>query len=133
MDSSKEIDRPYTSHYRHPNLSPHVNDQIDGPFNGFSDKEVRSEVQKFLNNTTLQQHSMCFMKGAFISQNHRSFESIGDVGLTLTDKEKASLQQEAANRWRLPRALWPLMVISAIGAATQGWDESAINGGKTSE
>ena len=124
--------RQNTSQSRRPTLNfiPDINAQIHAPFDRFEEAEVRSEVTKFIKETTLETFTPFFEKGAFIAQNDRAFEGTRDDGLSLTDEEKEILQQEATSRWRHPRALWQLVILCAIGAATQGWDESAVDGGK---
>ena len=125
--------RRNTSQIRRPTLNsiPDINAQIHAPFDRFEEAEVRSEVEKFTKETGLEVYSLYFEKGAFIAQNDRAFEGTRDDGLSLTAEEKESLNRETTSRWRQPRALWQLVILCAIGAATQGWDESAVDGGKT--
>ena len=94
------------------------------------EEEVRFEVKKFMKETSLEFYSVYFEKGAFIAQNDRAFEGTRDDGLSLTDEERESLHRETTSQWRQPQALWIFVILCAIGAATQGWDESAVDGGK---
>ena len=113
------------------NSIPDINAQVHAPFDRFEEAEVRGEVKKFTKETTLEVYSLYFEKGAFIAQNDRAFEGTRDDGLSLEDEERKSLDRETMSRWRQPQTLWQLVILCAIGAATQGWDESAIDGGKT--
>ena len=140
MNNSKKRNRRYnraahlsrpltnTSQYRCPtlNLSEFIDDYIHGDFSGFSDKARK----RILERNILRQYIERFDKEAVIAQN--AFEGSCDNSLTLADEEEACSQQEAASRWTLPRAQWLLIVLCVIGAVTQGWDDSAINAGKTS-
>ena len=126
------MSRQKTSQSRRPtqNLLPDINAQIHAPFDRFEEEEVRNEVKKFMKETRLEFYSLFFEKGAFIAQNDRAFEVTRDDGLSLTDEERESLNRETTSQWRQPRTLWQLVLLCAIGAATQGWDESAVDGGK---
>ena len=136
MTSSKAgpigTSRHSTSQFRRPTLNsmPDINAQVHAPFDRFEEAKVRSEVANFTKETTLEFYSLYFEKGAFIAQNDRAFEGTRDDGLSLEDEEKESLDRETRSRWRQPRTLWQLVILCAIGAATQGWDESAVDGGK---
>ena len=121
--------RHNTSQIRRPTL-PDINAQIHAPFDRMEEEEVRSEVKKFMTETSLEFYSVYFEKGAFIAQNDRAFEGIRDDDLSLLDEERESLARETTSQWRQPRTLWQLVILCAIGAATQGWDESAVDGGK---
>ena len=124
--------RRNTSQNRRPtfNSIPDINAQIHAPFDRFEEADVRCEVEKFTKETGLEVYGLYFEKGAFIAQNERAFEGTRDDGLSLTAEEKESLERETMSRWRQPRTLWQLVILCAIGAATQGWDESAVDGGK---
>lgn len=124
--------RQQTSQSRRPtrNLLPDINAQIHAPFDRLEEAEVRNEVRNFMKETRLEFYSPFFEKGAFIAQNDRAFEVTRDDGLSLTDEERESLDRETTSQWRQPRTLWQLVLLCAIGAATQGWDESAVDGGK---
>ena len=121
--------RHNTSQTRRPTPAD-INAQIHAPFDGMEEAEVRSEVENFMTETTLGIYRVYFVKGAFIAQNDRAFEGTRDDGLSLTDEERKSLQREKTSQWRQPRRLWQLVILCAAGAATQGWDQSAVDGGK---
>ncbi len=110
-----------------------INAQIHAPFNLIEEDQLMLEAQNFVEENGLEDYQSHFLKGAFIAQNDRAFFTQHPPGgLSLTTKEADCLQQEidGTNRWRHPRALWQLVGLCAIGAAVQGWDESAIDGGK---
>ena len=123
------ISRHSTSQARRPTL-PDINAQIHAPFDRMEEEEVRSEVKNFMTETSLGLYSRYLEMGAFIAQNDRAFEGTRDDDLSLTDEERESLHRETTSQWRQPRTLWQLVILCAIGAATQGWDESAVDGGK---
>ena len=103
--------------------------QIHAPFNGLSQQQVNAKVETFIQETGLSLYREYFSKGTFISQNPGAFNGPRDDGLCLTDEEKSDLDEEEKKSWKHPAALWQLVILCAIGAATQGWDESAVDGG----
>lgn len=107
--------------------------QIHAPFDRLEEEQLRAKVEAFLQETGLRLWREYFLKGAFIAQNDRAFEGPRDDELCLEDEEKASLDEEEKRRWKHPRALWHLVILCAIGAATQGWDESAVDGGMATQ
>ena len=113
-----------------PNLTQDPSGQIHAPFNRLDEGEMNSIVDDFIHETSLSLYRQHFLKGAFIAQNDRAFDGPREDNLSLTEEESTSLQQEETRRWKHPRTLWQLVILCAIGAATQGWDESAIDGGK---
>ena len=140
MKNSKEKNRQYnraahlsrplanTSQYRSPTpgLSEFTDVCMHGDLGRFSDKATK----RVLESQTLRQYIERFDKEAVIAQN--AFEGSYDNSLTLVDEEEACFQQEAASRWRLLRAQWLLALLCVMEAATLGWSESAVSGGKTS-
>lgn len=50
-------------------------------------------------------------------------------GLTeLLDDERAALEYERDHKWHGPKMLWYSIALCAVGAATQGWDQTGSNG-----
>lgn len=46
----------------------------------------------------------------------------------LSAEEKTALQYEKDHKWHGPYKLWYSIFLCAIGAATQGWDQTGTNG-----
>ena len=104
--------------------------QIHAPFDRLEEGEIHRKVKEFIREIQLDLYHQLFLKGAFIAQNDRAFDHPRDDGLSLVEDEISSLREEKERRWKHPRTLWQLVILCAIGAATQGWDESAIDGCK---
>lgn len=104
--------------------------QIHAPYDRLPEAALREKIGNSIKETGLTRYHDLFLKGAFIAQNDSAFEGRRDDGGFLEDEERSSLKEEKSRRWKHPRTLWALVILCAIGAATQGWDESAIDGGK---
>lgn len=50
----------------------------------------------------------------------------------LSGDEKEALTYEKAHKWHGPFMLWYSISLCAIGAATQGWDQTGSNGANLS-
>ena len=115
------------------NLTEDPSAQIHAPFDRLDEEEINSRVDEFIQETGLGLYRQSFLKGAFIAQNDRAFDGPREDNLSLEDEERTSLKEEETRRWKHPRSLWQLVILCAVGAATQGWDESAVDGGKVSQ
>jgi len=100
--------------------------QIHAPFDRLTEAQLESKVEKFIWETGLSRYHQDFRKGAFLAQNDLAFDSDRDDRLLLLEEERSSLKNEGKRPWKHPRTLWALVILCAIGAATQGWDESAM-------
>ncbi|KAF7187086.1 putative polyol transporter 1 [Pseudocercospora fuligena] len=67
-------------------------------------------------------------KGALAAQNPDYPETIFE----LTAEDIKILQDEKLHRWRHPRTLYFMIILSSIGAAIQGWDQTGSNGANLS-
>lgn len=69
-----------------------------------------------------------FVKGALVARDPDDFHDIPD--LSPTDKEV--FQYEKDHKWWGPRMLYFAIGVCAVGAATQGWDQTGSNGANLS-
>lgn len=69
-----------------------------------------------------------FGRAALAARDPDRFELIKE----LTDEERAALQYEKDHKWHGPFMMWYSMGLCAIGAATQGWDQTGSNGANLS-
>ncbi len=111
------------------NLTQDPSAQIHAPFDRLDEEEINEKVEDFIQETRLSLFRQFFLKGAFLAQNDRAFDGPRHDSLALTDEERLCLNEEVTRRWKHPRSLWQLVILCAIGAATQGWDQSAVDGG----
>ncbi len=108
---------------------------IHAPFDGNTPDELHKKVDEFLKETQIGGWEEDIRKGAFLAQDDQAFNrDRPDIGnLSLSPEEKADMDLEANSKWKpwkQPRKLQALIFLCGIGAAVQGWDESAVGGGK---
>lgn len=63
-------------------------------------------------------------KGALIAQDPTAFESVD----LLDESDRVFLREETTHKWRQPKMLYYMVVMSSLAAAVQGMDEAVING-----
>lgn len=63
-----------------------------------------------------------------VAREPKRFEDIAE----LRADEQAALAYERGHKWHGPKMLWYSIGLCAIGAATQGWDQTGANGANLS-
>lgn len=76
----------------------------------------------------MSEHADLFGRAALVAREPNRFEAIPG----LSDEERNALAYERAHKWHGPRMLWYSIILCAIGAATQGWDQTGSNGANLS-
>lgn len=69
-----------------------------------------------------------FGRAALVARDPEHFAAIPD----LPEDERQALQYEHDHKWHGPKMLWYSIGLCAIGAATQGWDQTGANGANLS-
>lgn len=76
----------------------------------------------------MSEHADLFGRAALVARSPKDFENIAE----LTDDERAALIYEKNHKWHGPVMLWYSIALCAVGAATQGWDQTGSNGANLS-
>lgn len=76
----------------------------------------------------MAEHADLFARAAQVAREPKRFEALSD----LQADEKAALVYERDHKWHGPKMLWYSIGLCAIGAATQGWDQTGANGANLS-
>jgi hypothetical protein len=106
------------------------------PFRGKRPAEMNELIREFLERTQLHDIYHGFIrKGAFLAQDRHAFDERRrrDDDLSLDQEEIDALRREdpaTGNKWDQPWRLYALVACCSIGAATQGWDGTSVNGGE---
>ena len=76
----------------------------------------------------MTEHADLFGRAALVARDPERFEMINE----LNDGERNALSYERDHKWHGPAMLWYSISLCAIGAATQGWDQTGSNGANLS-
>ena len=76
----------------------------------------------------MAEHAALFGRAALVARDPTLVDSITE----LDDKERDALRYERDHKWHGPFMLWYSISLCAIGAATQGWDQTGSNGANLS-
>lgn len=75
----------------------------------------------------MPEHAELFAKAALVAREPERFDFP-----ELDDAERNALTYERDHKWHGPKMLWYSIALCAIGAATQGWDQTGSNGANLS-
>ncbi|MCJ1427554.1 Solute carrier 2 (Facilitated glucose transporter) member 8 [Sticta canariensis] len=113
---------------------------------------MEEKLKLFMEETELWDYKKYFRKGMFLAQHPQAHtdgkvqylaDELGlgpSISLKPTKREYTCLKRDEIDttdeprtwktdkkKWRLPRPLWRLVTLCALGALIQGWDEAAVN------
>lgn len=100
------------------------------PFKYWDRQQMDDEVNRFLKETGLQLYEWHIRRGAYLAQDPKFFDSCPDL-FDKYERKQLELENQKGLRGRFnqPLKTYALVFCCSMGAAVQGWDESAINGG----
>jgi len=76
----------------------------------------------------MPEHAALFGRAALVARDPLGFESLNEID----QEEKTALAYERDHKWHGPTMLWYSISLCAVGAATQGWDQTGSNGANLS-
>lgn len=76
----------------------------------------------------MPEHAALFGRAALVARDPENFDTVDE----LTGDERAALTYEKDHKWHGPFMLWYSISLCAVGAATQGWDQTGSNGANLS-
>ncbi|KAF2265060.1 hypothetical protein CC78DRAFT_532691 [Lojkania enalia] len=104
------------------------------PFSGWTYERMKKSIDDFIEESELEDYDKYIRRGAFLAQSKAAFATGRERpdDLTLRDYERQALHLEYSQRridkFKQPWRLYALVGICSLGAAVQGWDETAVNG-----
>ncbi|WRT68778.1 uncharacterized protein IL334_005758 [Kwoniella shivajii] len=107
---------------------PSQTKKLINPLHGLSKAEVLANVEEFCRDKGLEDKTDVFKRGALIAQRPTEYEEIQE----LTEEDLHWLRKSTASKWSQPKMLYFTVIVCAIGAATQGWDQTGSNGANLS-
>jgi hypothetical protein len=109
------------------------------PLAGYSNEDLQARRKEILQ-YDLEDEDPYLQKGLIIAQDPVAYLEGHELAPnsssqpSLTDDQIQSLKDETGKIWRQlrnqPIEMWQVIVLCALGAAVQGWDEAAVNGGR---
>lgn len=72
----------------------------------------------------MSEYTELFGRAALVARDPEMFEAVAE----LDQQERSALAYERDHKWHGPFMLWYSIGLCAIGAATQGWDQTGANG-----
>ncbi|KAF2715807.1 hypothetical protein K504DRAFT_478840 [Pleomassaria siparia CBS 279.74] len=116
-------------------MDRHIPDRrLAQPFSGWTHEQMTKAIDDFIDKTELQDYATYIRRGAFLAQSKAAF-TVGRERrdeLVLKNSERAYLDLENSTRridkFKQPWRLYALVGCCSLGAAVQGWDETAVNG-----
>ena len=76
----------------------------------------------------MAEYADLFGRAALVARDQERFATLTDI----SEDERAALQYEKDHKWHGPKMLWYSIGLCAVGAATQGWDQTGANGANLS-
>lgn len=117
--------------------------RICNPFNDKEIPQMDAYLEEFMMETGIEKiYRDHFRRGMYIAQhpNHLDDPNVSPHNLSLEPFEQEYLKLDKIattddresskfdlKKWSLPSPLWRLVTLCALGAAVQGWDQSAVN------
>ncbi|WWD09184.1 hypothetical protein V865_007306 [Kwoniella europaea PYCC6329] len=102
--------------------------KLINPLHGFTKEQVLADVEEFCKEKNLDDKVDVFKRGALIAQRPTEYEDIPE----LTEDDLYWLRKASRSKWSHPKMLYFTVIVCAIGAATQGWDQTGSNGANLS-
>ncbi|KAI9150476.1 MFS transporter [Paramyrothecium foliicola] len=124
-DEKREDHIPTAGHGRRQSVALNI---VENPLTRKSQEQAADDARLFAQEHGMPEHKELFARAALVARDPERFEMVPD----LTEDERNALAYERDHKWHGPRMLWYSISLCAIGAATQGWDQTGANGANLS-
>ncbi|KAF2852553.1 sugar transporter-like protein [Plenodomus tracheiphilus IPT5] len=101
---------------------------VHNPLARLSKQAAAADARSFAESNGLEAEAGLFERAALVARDPTGFERLTE----LEEDERAALIYERDHKWHGPKMLWYSIGLCAIGAATQGWDQTGSNGANLS-
>ncbi|KAK2628381.1 hypothetical protein QTJ16_001484 [Diplocarpon rosae] len=101
---------------------------VENPLQRTSPAETVANAHAFAEQHGMPEHAALFGRAALVARDSDRFEMIHE----LTAEERAALIYERDHKWHSSKMMWYAISLCAVGAATQGWDQTGSNGANLS-
>lgn len=121
---------------RRPSVAANI---IKNPLKDDLPEKVYNDAKEFANSHGLAEHAALFGRAALVAKfddnldtTFREIKVLDNGEGGDHDAERTALQYEIDHKWHGPKMLWYAISLCAVGAATQGWDQTGSNGANLS-
>ncbi|TKA80047.1 hypothetical protein B0A55_01757 [Friedmanniomyces simplex] len=101
---------------------------VENPLTRSSHAQAVADAELYAESHGMPEHKALFGRAALVARDPGSFERLQE----LDETERNALIYERDHKWHGPTMLWYSITLCAIGAATQGWDQTGSNGANLS-
>ncbi|KAF2677989.1 putative transporter [Lentithecium fluviatile CBS 122367] len=101
---------------------------VENPLQRNSKETVVANARAFAEMAGMPEHATLFSKAALVARDPNRFEMVTE----LDETERSALIYERDHKWHGSKILWYSISLCAVGAATQGWDQTGSNGANLS-
>ncbi|KAI4228906.1 MAG: hypothetical protein L6R40_008090 [Gallowayella cf. fulva] len=101
---------------------------VQNPLKRTTREQTVLDAQAFAESNGMPEHAALFGRAALVARDGDKFEMVDE----LQQDERDALIYERDHKWHGPFMLWYSISLCAIGAATQGWDQTGSNGANLS-
>ncbi|KAL6246168.1 hypothetical protein RBB50_007321 [Rhinocladiella similis] len=101
---------------------------VENPLKRTSPEQTVLNAMSFAETHGMPEHANLFGRAALVARDPANFQNVTE----LEDHERNALQYEKDHKWHGPKMLWYSIGLCAVGAATQGWDQTGSNGANLS-
>lgn len=101
---------------------------VENPLKRYSPEQTVRDAENYARSNGMEEYAELFGRAALVAREPAHFEHL-DV---LQGDEMPALEYERDHKWHGPKMLWYSIALCAIGAATQGWDQTGSNGANLS-
>ncbi|KKY36156.1 putative facilitated glucose [Diaporthe ampelina] len=101
---------------------------VENPLRRHSAEQTVENARVFAETYGMSEHAALFGRAGLVARDPDRFDSVSE----LEEAERAALAYERDHKWHGPKMLWYSIGLCAVGAATQGWDQTGSNGANLS-
>ncbi|KAG0647516.1 Sugar-proton symporter PLT5 [Hyphodiscus hymeniophilus] len=101
---------------------------VENPLRRTTKAQTVADAHAFAEANGMQEHAALFGRAALVAREGERFEMVDE----LDQSERDALIYEREHKWHGPFMLWYAISLCAVGAATQGWDQTGSNGANLS-
>ncbi|CAG1998118.1 unnamed protein product [Fusarium graminearum] len=101
---------------------------VENPLQRVTPEKAVNDARLFAQNHGMPEHAELFGRAALVARDLDRFNNVKE----LQEDERQALEYERDHKWHGPKMLWYSIGLCAIGAATQGWDQTGSNGANLS-